>query len=188
MKYFTADPHYGNGNVIDYCNRIDPGTGKRFRDLVRMDRFLIKITKETLTNDDDELIIIGDLTFRGPIYKPWFEEFCRQVPHKKTLILGNHDRLDPFDYIKAGFWQVATHLEITMGGIDFVLVHDPATAIMDKSKIFLCGHIHTLFKVLKNVINVGIDVWDYKPVNEVEITELAKEMIKSNFKMVEMVV
>jgi calcineurin-like phosphoesterase family protein len=37
---------------------------------------------------------------------------------------------------------------------------------------------------MKNVINVGVDMWDYKPVSEVEITELAKEMMKSNFKMV----
>jgi calcineurin-like phosphoesterase family protein len=149
-----------------------------------MDKFLVRSIKNTLTNEDDELIIIGDLTFRGSMHKQWFGEFSRQVPHKKILVLGNHDRLNPFDYIEAGFWQVATHLEMRMDGIDFVLVHDPAHAVMDKKKVFLCGHVHDLFKVMKNVINVGVDMWDYKPVSEVEITELAKEMMKSNFKMV----
>lgn len=28
----------------------------------------------------------------------------------------------------------------------------------------VCGHIHELFQVVDNVVNVGVDVWDYKPV------------------------
>jgi hypothetical protein len=32
--------------------------------------------------------------------------------------------------------------------------------------ILLCGHVHNLFKILpdKNVVNVGVDVWNFKPI------------------------
>lgn len=32
-------------------------------------------------------------------------------------------------------------------------------------KAWMCGHIHGLFKAVKKVLNVGVDVWDFKPVS-----------------------
>ena len=29
----------------------------------------------------------------------------------------------------------------------------------------ICGHVHKLWKVIPYVVNVGVDVWDYRPVS-----------------------
>lgn len=39
----------------------------------------------------------------------------------------------------------------------------------------LCGHIHEKWKTKEKMINVGVDVWDFKPVSILEITEIMKQ-------------
>ena len=77
----------------------------------------------------------------------------------------------------------------TVGGLNLVLVHDPAAyTVIENGPIkqyMLCGHIHGLFKHLlpqKRIINVVVDVWDYKPVSVDEIIKLIKENTKANDK------
>lgn len=41
--------------------------------------------------------------------------------------------------------------------------------------IHLCGHVHDAWKRKGNVINVGVDVWDFKPVPLEAITEIMRE-------------
>jgi calcineurin-like phosphoesterase family protein len=83
----------------------------------------------------------------------------------------------PLDAIEVGFQSV--HSSLFVEGI--FLAHDPAwaTAIPDGVNMF-CGHIHELFKLVKNskhkVLNVGVDVWDYTPVS----FELAKELLEND--------
>ena len=94
---------------------------------------------------------------------------------RKILILGNHDSLKPFTYIDLGFESVHTSLELSYNGKDYVLVHDPAASCIDRNRIFLCGHVHDLFKIQRNVINVGVDVWNFFPVSmeQIEVEALA---------------
>ena len=30
---------------------------------------------------------------------------------------------------------------------------------------YICGHIHNRWKIYRNIINVSVDAWDYKPVS-----------------------
>ena len=57
----------------------------------------------------------------------------------------------------------------------FILNHDPATCCIDKERIWLCGRIHDLFIHQRNVLNVGVDVWDYTPVGIETIRKYVKE-------------
>jgi calcineurin-like phosphoesterase family protein len=44
----------------------------------------------------------------------------------------------------------------------------------------VCGHIHNLFKTVpaKKIVNVGVDVWDFRPVSiDVVIETLKKEQV-----------
>ena len=70
-------------------------------------------------------------------------------------------------------------MELTIDGTDFIFNHDPAIHCMFPNKIIICGHVHNLFKVQKNVINVGVDVWDYKPVSFEQLKPYIKT-IKEN--------
>ena len=91
----------------------------------------------------------------------------------KHLILGNHDAFKPFTYVNMGFLSVHTSLHLEM--LDLYLVHDPAVANVLRDKVWLHGHIHNLWKKNGNLINVGVDAWNYMPVTLDEILELLKE-------------
>lgn len=151
--WFTADWHLSHFNIIRY-------TGRPFKDVNQMDHKIIKNYCE-LVGEDDVVFFVGDLSMRRKQYKEWFIRTFERLPGTKHLILGNHDYLGPFDYIEAGFTSVHTSLEVQ----EFILVHDPAVATVAKDRKFVCGHVHGLFKRQGNVVNVGVDIWDFKPVD-----------------------
>jgi len=90
----------------------------------------------------------------------------------RHLILGNHDVLKPFTYVNLGFASVHTSLKIRIGNYDAYLIHDPsAWTVLPRDSILVCGHIHGLFKTLpeQKTVNVGVDVWEFKPITEERI-------------------
>lgn len=168
-EFFTSDLHLGHNKAIFYCNRP-------YKNADVMDQQLIKNYNNLITNDD-EVYIVGDVSLKRKIHPGYYMSVVSQLKGRKHLILGNHDTLNPFTYIStAGFHSVHTSLEISIDGIDMILCHDPAISQMDRSKVFICGHVHNLFKVLKNVINVGVDVWDYKPVSFEELKPIIRNL------------
>ena len=49
------------------------------------------------------------------------------------------------------------------GGV--LVTHDPSAAVVwPKDKPVLHGHLHGLYRVLDNVVDIGVDVWDFYPV------------------------
>lgn len=161
-KWFTADFHFGHESIIAY-------TGRPFETGKEMDREIIKRFNSKVA-EDDVAYILGDFTMDGPNHTDKIENLVRKLNGRKILILGNHDRLKALTYVDIGFESVHTSLYLESVGV--FLVHDPATSIIVPSKTWLCGHVHTLFKQVKNVINVGVDVWDYYPVSWEEIEKL----------------
>ncbi|MBN1570216.1 MAG: hypothetical protein JXA73_20410 [Acidobacteria bacterium] len=57
--------------------------------------------------------------------------------------------------LEAGFVEVHERLEWN----GWLLQHRP----MKTSRKLLCGHIHEKWLRLGNIINVGVDVWDFTP-------------------------
>ena len=157
MKYFTADFHFDHGPVIEWCNRP-------WKRVAQMNKGLIR-NYNNVVDSDDEVYILGDFSIKPKSYKSHLRNVVDQLKGRKHLILGNHDYLDPFDYIDIGFWSVHTSLDVE----EFTLVHDPSVSQIDRSQKFLVGHVHDFFKKHKNCVNVGVDVWDYKPVSIEEV-------------------
>ena len=106
----------------------------------------------------------------GPQKKGYLEQITQKLNGVKHLILGNHDRLKPFDYIDLGFTSVHTSLLYE----EFVLNHDPAASVVMKDKTWLVGHVHDLFVQVRNVLNVGVDVRDFKPISIDEVRKCVK--------------
>lgn len=157
MKWFTADWHLWHENMLHLCNRPFTKCNQLHRKLLYNHNAVIK--------PEDTLYIVGDVYWKTSV-----EELRRILDNyngRKVLILGNHDRLKPFDYIEAGFSSVHTSLRVE----EFILVHDPCYSIVYPETNFICGHIHDLFKKQKNALNVGVDVWDFKPVSIVQVRE-----------------
>lgn len=161
MIYFTADEHYDDINIITYCNRP-------FKTVEDMNKRLIY--KHNLTvNDDDTVYHIGDFSLNKHNL-----HIVKLLKGKHHLILGNHDKLIPWEYVDKGFLTVHTTLEINTEYGNFILGHDPSLSIINKKWRFLCGHVHDLFVKIKNTVNVGVDVWSYKPVSLNEINDVFK--------------
>jgi calcineurin-like phosphoesterase family protein len=51
---------------------------------------------------------------------------------------------------------------------DRYLAHRP----VDRGAWLLHGHVHDKWKVSERMINVGADVWEYRPVAEIELVDL----------------
>lgn len=161
MKFFISDQHFGHNNIIDYCNRP-------FKNSNIMDRELIR-RHNAIVNKDDIVYMIGDFSLKSSTHKEYLRNILDNLKGEKHLILGNHDYLKPFDYIDIGFKSVHTSLEVE----EFVLVHDPSVSCINRNKLFICGHVHDLFKTEKNVINVSVEMWSYAPVSLEEINTIS---------------
>lgn len=105
------------------------------------------------------------------------------------LVMGNHDRCYKqkkyiTTYKQYGFAGVYDNLNCFEG--KFKLNHFPYSNIKEKELVdsdmtndssywLLHGHVHEKFKINSSLkqINVGVDVWDYAPVNLNILLELA---------------
>ena len=161
-EYFTADPHFGHDEIITYCKRP-------FRNSQIMTREIIK-RHNNLVKNEDTVYWIGDFAMAGPDRALFVEGIMRRLNGTHILILGNHDQIKPLRLVDVGFQSVHTSLMLTVKGQKLVLAHDPSiwtvVANWDPQPIFLCGHIHDLFKSIpeKMIVNVGVDVWDFTPI------------------------
>lgn len=166
MDWFTADLHLSHNNIIGYTNRP-------FKNYKEMDTTIINNINAAVT-PGDTLYIVGDFCILNSSRQHTVENYVQRIPGKKILIMGNHDYFPPFKYIEMGFWSVHTSLELNMDGHKLVLCHDPAAfCLVPKECILVCGHIHTLFKSIpaKRTVNIGVDVWDFKPVSIEQIVQ-----------------
>lgn len=165
--WFTSDWHLDHDNIIEYCDRPFENKGK-------MNHGILSRYK-SLVEEKDEVYFLGDLSFRGPDNLGWYINTFGKLPGIKHLVLGNHDRLHPFQYEDAGFVSVhsALHLEL----LDIYLVHDPAKSLVRRDKLWICGHVHNLFgKLIRpNVVNASVDVWDFKPASLEQILALTRD-------------
>ena len=162
--WFTSDPHYNHGAIIDHCYRP-------FKTIKQMNRTLIK-NYNAVVGPDDVVYFVGDLALMPPSHIEVLRQFVRQLNGTKHLILGNHDEFKPFAYVEIGFASVHTSLEVE----EFMLVHDPASSCVDRNRPYIVGHVHDLFVTQKNAINVGVDVWDFKPIHIDKVREIARSL------------
>lgn len=148
MKYwFTADLHLNHGNIIKYCDRP-------FKNEVDMNNRLIHNINNTC-DKEDILIHIGD--FATSYSKVNYKELLDRIKCQVILITGNHDR--------AGIFKINS-LDFNIGKKVCQVIHNPNEATHTYN---LVGHVHKQWKSkVKNnkyYVNVGCDVWGYKPIN-----------------------
>jgi calcineurin-like phosphoesterase family protein len=78
--FFTSDLHFGHKHIIEYCNRP-------WETVEQMDEGLIE-RWNSVVNDDDQIYILGDFSFRG---KTRTLEILERLSGIKFWIRGNHD-------------------------------------------------------------------------------------------------
>jgi len=116
--------------------------------------------------EEDYVLHLGDFNFKRS--KRGYEYYADQLNGHIILIRGNHDE-------KNDTRSKLTACVVNHGGIDWYCQHRPTHMF----KYNLCGHVHELFKVRRKgpfvVVNVGVDVWDFYPIDIQEILQAVEE-------------
>lgn len=180
MLYFTSDLHFGHRSVITYCNRP-------WATVEEMDEGLIERWNETV-KPEDLVVIAGDMFFCGATR---LKEIMQRLHGRKQLVLGNHDwgKIKYSRHQEFGFQQVCNAISYMSVGKSKVCVnhfpyegdHTEEDRYLEhrppyRGMWLLHGHVHNAWKVKGHQINVGVDVWDYRPVSE----ETIAQIIESN--------
>jgi len=174
MEWFTSDTHYNHDAIIR-------GHARPFESTQEMDETIIgnvnRFVKKT-----DTLYHLGDFAF-GSVekgIKTRSKINCQNV----YLIYGNHDEKNrAFREFRRAFGKGRCHdiFEIRREGRLLVMCHYPMlySHHWDKGAINLHGHMHGegIVNPVQCGIDVGVDVWGYRPISLAEVIRIAEEGI-----------
>jgi calcineurin-like phosphoesterase family protein len=168
MNYYTADPHFGHASILRFCSRP-------FRDVAEMDAHILSAYQAVMRAKDD-LWIIGDFAFAKIDEATRLEALLAAIPGRKHLIKGNHDK--PWMTTLSGWHSVHDLIEVKEGGYRLTLCHYPMVTFPGArhQAVQLFGHVHQNWKGSRNSVNVGVDVWGFRPVTLPDILDRAQTL------------
>jgi len=151
--YFTADSHFGHNNILTYCDRP-------FKDIEHMNEEIIRRWNSRVTSDDI-VFHLGDFSMMGGAVSKYLERLNGHI----IWIKGNHDKK-----------PIIQDMIIEHGGHHWHLAHNPQDC---EGEYNICGHVHEEWKVKitkkgKVFVNVGVDQWDFYPIN---ISQILKALV-----------
>ncbi len=152
--YFTSDQHFGHAAARSFY-------GRPFSSITEMDRVMID-RWNAVVKPGDELWHLGDFAVRQSAER--VASLLKMLNGRKHLVTGNND---DSAVTKCDGWQsVQPYAEVTVDRQKLVLCHYPFRTWRDMGKgvINLHGHSHGRLKSLPRQFDVGVDVWDFRPV------------------------
>jgi calcineurin-like phosphoesterase family protein len=157
--FFTADTHFGHAGALSLYRRPFPS-------VAAMDAVLRARWNETVAADD-EVWHLGDFALRMPV--PAIADLLATLHGRKHLVTGNND--PPAIVALLGWASVQPYAELAIDGIRLVLCHYAFRTWngMAKGALNLHGHSHGRLKPQPRQIDVGVDVWDFRPVTLAQI-------------------
>jgi len=182
--WFTADLHLGHRNIIDYCNRP-------FGDADEMNHALVDTWNEAVA-DGDTVWVVGDFAL-GKLDETL--PIVAKLNGEKVLVAGNHDRCWHGHgrraegwterYLEAGFAEIIQgSTKVKVDGRSVLVCHFPYRGDshghdrfvehrpIDKGRWLIHGHVHERWAQQGRMINVGVDVTGFSPINSTTIAEL----------------
>lgn len=170
MDWFTADYHLGE-------TRFDL-MGRPFTSPVEM-AIALENNHNKLVSKDDTVHFVGDVVYQkaeNPLY--WLEQI-KHFNGKKILYRGNHDRIFDDETLLQYFDKIYGEEEsgtINVGDKSFNITHYPTNG--NDSLFNLVGHIHAAWKVQLNMLNVGVDVHHFRPINTEQVQFMLNAITK----------
>lgn len=176
IDYFYSDPHFRHRRIVELASRP-------FSDLEHMQAALIS-NYNNLVGQDQTVLWLGDC-YTTP-------EIVSQLNGHKILILGNHDK-SAGSMAKMGFDLVMDTGTMHIGERSCLISHYPywgstrddgepdlrypeRRPTRVKGQVLIHGHTHSKKRRNGNMIHVGVDAWDYRPVSFVEVESLVDEV------------
>lgn len=189
MIYFTSDHHFYHARVIQYCSRP-------FLNVEEMNEKMI-VEWNNVVAPYDTVYYLGDfsMAFRA------VELYTKRLNGIKILYAGNHDFVHPAhkkskneenqkkwiqSYLDNGWAEVHISGEMNIPGVATVNInHLPYLEggsgqdirhgkfrPNDDGRWLLCGHVHEKWAQRGKMINVGVDVRNFKPISIIEISAI----------------
>jgi len=164
--WFTADTHFGHKNIMRLSNRP-------FGSIEEHDQTLID-NWNRVVGVHDTVYHLGDFHFGGVQEG---EQLLRQLNGKKILIKGNHDR----NAKRCRGWEFVCDVnQAQIDNTNVVMFHYPmmewAGAFRGAYHFF--GHVHGKIAHTSRRCDVGVDMWDYTPINMEQIKGVLKNAPK----------
>lgn len=163
--WFIADPHFDHKNIIKYCERP-------FNTVEEMNQTLIE-RWNSVVKKDDKVFVLGDFSL---CQKENTIKYAKSLKGRKTLILGNHDRLTKSAYYEAGFDFISPYP--ILWNEFFILSHAPKFTQENSVYTNIFGHIHNdpAYKdYSSNSFCVSVERINYTPINFEIIRKTIKE-------------
>jgi calcineurin-like phosphoesterase family protein len=149
--FFTSDTHFGHGGALGFFRRP-------FGSVAAMDAALIRAWNETV-GPADEIWHLGDFAVKQGAAR--MAEILGALAGQKRLVRGNNDSDET---AALPLWrEVVEAKELVVDGVCLVLTHAPLERV-PAGAVNLHGHSHGRRKPRPGWIDVGVDVWDYRPV------------------------
>lgn len=153
--FFTSDTHFGDWRRLAIDKRP-------FASIADHDAALVARWNEEV-EPGDEIWHLGDFAL-GPGRKR-IDDLLGSLNGTKHLIIGNKD--GPATLEAPGWADVGHYAELEADGRLLVLCHYPLRTwnSMGRGAIDLHGHSHGRLKPFTRQHDVGVDVWDFRPVS-----------------------
>jgi calcineurin-like phosphoesterase family protein len=157
--FWISDTHFGHASILRLC-------GRKFTDVAEQDACMIA-NWNGIVRPTDVVWHLGDFAYKCKNPASVFSRLQGQ----KHLVIGNHDH-DDVKYLD-GWKSVSQMAETKVDGIRIVMCHY-AMRVWNAShhgSLHFYGHSHGNLPGDRQSLDVGVDVWDFRPVRLEEIQE-----------------
>lgn len=187
MRYFTSDWHLGSTLINKYAHRPFTSAQDAVNNIVANINEIVSRTDMLIHVGDFQLLGYdrhGEVDDKGLDFT--LDDYLSMIKCRVFLIEGNHDSGHNCETDAKSMT-----LNLNQNYVNVSVAHYPSyhefyhyvgngnrNSCSGRIHVHLCGHVHDKWllnfdarhKVLN--VNVGVDVWNYKPVRDSEITEL----------------
>lgn len=152
-NYFTSDWHLNESRIFDFNPFYRP-----FKSIKEQNDCIINACND-MVGKYDTLVHVGDVAMDEDGVSLLDKIKCK----KRILIVGNYDE-DKLDLLSNYFDEVLQQTDMKINKTEYHINHYPIN--YHPLKMNIVGHIHGLWKVQRNMINVSCDAWHFKPISE----------------------
>lgn len=153
-RFFISDLHFSDDRFSLFY--------RPFKTVAEQDNYLIEKWNSVVGIDDD-VYLVGDAATSDEGL-----DCIKRLNGRKHLLIGNYDVPRNQEYLLTLFDSIQESLYLKLSNGERVhLNHYPDKA--DKEHFSIVGHIHGLWKVQRNMINVSCDAWHFTPISEEQI-------------------
>jgi calcineurin-like phosphoesterase family protein len=153
--FFTADHHFGHANIIKHCERA-------YASVEEMDADMI-VRWNAVVTPRDRVINVGDFAFKCDPRR--LRSIFAKLHGQKFLVIGNHDDKETL----ALPWAAPPRhiLNVSVDGQRVVCCHYGMRtwAGANRGAVHVYGHSHGRLPGNSMSCDVGVDCWDFYPVD-----------------------